>query len=631
MSSGGSRRGLRSFAGKQANAGSAALVYAAATGKDLGGGAEGGSEDSDGFGHYDVATNGAPRRAIRRLRRDELLYKVQDASIRGLPEQLGRLLEIEGGPAWPITTDALGLVRPLPRLDLLDERDTRGRTPLWLAVENAAASKNGVAVLKLLARKGADVDAAAPVKLDQHERDLSDSLLSSCLGTDGASLQKQVVGGCSAFLLATRRGDLHVMRALHELGADVQRADDDGRSPLCVAAASHGGSSNATLQLLLSMGVGLEHSDRCGLTALAFACARGNLYAAGMLMEAGAEKMARDFEGSPPFFHCAKFGHSEMLGEMLERWWPEESWASLLLDTVDSNGRTACHHAASHGEPDAVKALWELAGGGGGGGGGGGHDLLMSEDKDGRTPLLHACCSHFSYYHPKYQHRAGLRIVQMLSSLGSCSNSALLQARDELLDFDPHAGLWCPLLGRQYFEAGLARRKATRTQAVALAADEEEEEEEEEEAIGQQRLAAIWASLEQEVDAGLSHLRPALIDTTGQQAWAEAAVTHLSGRQAIRQWLEMALVVPQSTRAVILCHQRLAWASLAHTRLPGQPPPHRRGRPPAAAPLLLPTDLVEQVAESLPPECRQFARFEVCWQLLIDRRHAWTPEIRACE
>ena len=137
--------------------------------------------------------------------------------------------------------------------------------------------------------------------------------------------------------------------------------------------------------------------------------------------------------------------------------------------------------------------------------------------------------------------------------------------------------------------------------------------------------------LEQEVDAGLSHLRPALIDTTGQQAWAEAAVTHLSGRQAIRQWLEMALVVPQSTRAVILCHQRLAWASLAHTRLPGQPPPHRRGRPAAAAPLLLPTDLVEQVAESLPPECRQFARFEVCWQLLIDRRHAWTPETRACE
>ena len=56
-----------------------------------------------------------------------------------------------------------------------------------------------------------------------------------------------------------------------------------------------------SLQLLLSFGVDIERADRFGLTPLATACARGNLYAAGALVNAGARLMARDRQGAAPF------------------------------------------------------------------------------------------------------------------------------------------------------------------------------------------------------------------------------------------------------------------------------------------------------------------------------------------
>jgi hypothetical protein len=605
MSSGGTRRGLRAFAGNQANAGSAALVYQAATGNELGGGAEGGSENNDGicFGHYDVATLRAPKQAVRTIRRDELLYKVQDAAIRGLPEQLDRLLQMEGTNAWPTTSGTRGVAVPLPLESLLEEKDTRGRTPLWLAVENApvenpAASQKGVGVLTLLARKGANINATASVKLTQCEREIFDGL-----DTGG---HKERVSGCSAFLLATRRGNLHVMRALQKLGADVQLADDDGRTPLCVAAASRSASSNATLQLLISMGVDLEQSDRLGLTPLASACACGNLYAACRLVEAGAQKMAPDHEGAPPFFQAVRFGHFDMLRPMLERWWSHDCWPSLLLDTVDRHGRTACHYAASRCEPDCIRALWDLAGCSG-------HDLLMRQDAMGQTPLNHACASHYVDYHRYYHNTGALRSVQSIVGLGTYSHRELSEAIVDLVRMDPAGGIQLPFLGRDYY----CERRSIQSGQL--------EEAQGEEALSGRQMkhqsdgnnGTMWAALAERCTAstGLRHASTA---------------SPLSGRQLVRQWLEMVVVLPTEVRALVLCHQRLAWASVTHPRLSrlGQSTRNRSTQlSPAAA---LSVDLVGQVSESVPPEYRSFAAYAVCWRLLLDERLGWEPTVGAC-
>lgn len=607
--SSGSRRGLRAFAGRQANAGSAAVVYQAATGNELGGGAEGGSEDSDGmFGHYDVATLGAPRRAVRTFRRDELLYKVQDAAIRGLPDQLERLMQMEGTKAWPTTSGTRGVAVPLPRLSLLEEKDTRGRTPLWLTVENASknASKNGVAVIQLLAMKGANINATASVKLSEHERKVFDGMIGR---------HKQQVGMCSAFMLATRRGNLQVMRALQELGADVQRADDDGRSPLCVAATSCGGSSNAALQLLISIGVDLEQSDRMGMTPLACACAHGNLYAACTLVEAGAQKMALDREGAPPFFQSVKFGYFEMLRSMLKRWWPTCAWPSLLLDTVDSRGRTACHYAASRSEPDCIRALWELAGYSG-------HDLLMKPDAAMQTPLSHACSSYYAEYHQRYKRTGALRSVQLIVALGSYTRRELSEAIVELVRMDTNTRQ-CPLLGKEYYERGLTQSEDLEDAqgAKRMGFDSQANERSE---CGNVKM---WSALEETLAerAGLMRVSAAEVDSQPL----------LSGRQLAIQWLQMAVAVPAETRALILSHQRLAWASVAHPRLSGSSRSAKdscttqlgttlmQGSPAA----ILSIDLVGQVAESFGPQVCRFADYPVCWRLVFDARLAWTPAV----
>ena len=610
MSSAGThRRGLRSFAGKAANAGSAAVVYQAATGNELGGGAEGGSEDSDGmFGHYNVATLGAPSRGAVRLRRDELLYKVQDAAIRGLPQQLEFLLRMEGSDAWPTTSDRRGLAVPLPRLLLLEEKDARGRTPLWLAVENAATSKNAVAVIELLAQKGADINATASVKLSPWELAVFDGMEPG-RQTAATWSHKQQVGGCSPFLLATRRGSLHVMRALQELGADVQRPDDDGRNPLCVAAASRGGSSDATLQLLISMGVDLEQPDQLGLTPLAYACAHGNLHAACKLVEAGAQKMALDREGAPPFFQSVRFGHFDMLRPMLERWWPADFWPSLLFDTVDSQGRTACHYAALRTEPDCIRTLWELAGRNG-------HNLLMRHDNAGRTPLSHACTSYFIDYHRKYRDTGALQSVQFIVSLGSYSQCELSEAVLALMRMDP-TGVQCPLLGKQYYEQSLGRSEGM--PCVGHGGSHGQGK-----ALSNGAIGTVWLALAEHFAerAGLPR--------AGATVLADPST--MSGRQLVRQWLEMVIVLPKDTRALVLCHQRLAWASVTHPRLSRSDLTKERSRSrlaqqsPAA---LLPIDLVRQVVESFPPEYCRFADYPVCWRLLLDARLGWAPVLEA--
>ena len=584
--SSGPRSGLKAFAGAQANAGSAALVYQAATGRELA--AEGGSEDTeDSLGYYDVVT-GCPSlpRSVRRLRRDELLFKMQDAAIRDLPEQLARLLSLEGTPSWPVTQSQTqqGVMLPLLRRDLLEARDARGRTLLWLAVESSNAdpsARNGVAVIELLASRGADVDAIAPIREGPDDGDGEMAAAEGIRpGQDPHGRLPQPCG--TAFMLATRNNKTALMRALQELGADVQRPDESGRTPLCVAAASN---HNATLQLLLSMGVDLEVSinnpqhkvlifqenrvliydcvirlqrpDRWGRTPLTTACARGNMYAAGALVEAGARLMPRDHRGAPPFFRCCEFGHSWMLGELFERWWPATEWINQLK-TVDSGGRCLAHVAAE-GEPDCLTTVWELAGGGAAA-----QDLLMSRDSSGLTPLNYACSSmaRTSFYHKKYGDRAVLRIVQMLVNLCDYPRASLLDDIRQLITTDRNMWQQCPLLGRELYEA-----------AEVHGAPEPDPE----------RLATIWGELEEDMDI------------RGQRP--PPAVLPLSPRQAIRQHLEMAAAVPRQTRARLLCHQRLAWASATH------------GRVGASAESLSP-DLVEQVAASFAPECKEVRRIQ---------------------
>jgi hypothetical protein len=258
-----------------------------------------------------------------------------------------------------------------------------------------------------------------------------------------------------------------------------------------------------------------------------------------------------------------------------------------------------------------------------------GQDLLTRQDDMGRTPLDHACRSFYVDYHRKYRHAGALRSVQFIVGLGMYSQCELCEVIIDLVRMDPAGGVRIPLLGKEYYE-----------RALIQSVQSEEEAPDEEPAVSHQQLnehsetasaadGTIWVALDEHYAASAG-LRRASAATVPQAS--------LSGRQLVRQWLEMAVVLPTEVRALILCHQRLALASVTHPRLSslGQSTRNRASQehlgsrlPQQSPAALLSIDLVGQVSESFRPECRKFAEYAVCWRLLLDARLGWTPTVGA--
>lgn len=140
----------------------------------------------------------------------------------------------------------------------------------------------------------------------------------------------------SALLLAARdAGDLDLVRFLHERGAQIDRADASGRTPLSYAASA---GRTEIARYLLANGAALDSSDRRGRTPLFHAVLGNQLEMVRDLLERGAEVESADrFADTPFIMACAK-GFAEI--------------AQLLLDqgadraARNQEGRSAADRAA---------------------------------------------------------------------------------------------------------------------------------------------------------------------------------------------------------------------------------------------------------------------------------------------
>lgn len=174
--------------------------------------------------------------------------------------------------------------------------------------------------------------------LDPRPFTAEDRLLDAVRRGDGAAVRRAVALGVavesadalgrSALLLAVRdAGDLALARWLHEQGADPDRADAGGRTPLSFAAGAgrldlvsflleRGARLDApdgrgrtplfhavlrdrreTIAALLAAGADVDVTDRFHDTPLMLACAKGFDATARLLLEAGADRAIRDQEG----------------------------------------------------------------------------------------------------------------------------------------------------------------------------------------------------------------------------------------------------------------------------------------------------------------------------------------------
>lgn len=210
--------------------------------------------------------------------------------------------------------------------DVNAKNKTDGSTPLMCAVR-----KLNVNAVKLLLKKGADVNAA--------DKDGKTPLMHAVYAAGTRFFKTEYIPrdnppGCSQ----TFRQALKIARLLIKKGADVNKALNDGKTPLLVSAAIH--PYPHFMKLFIKHGADVNAKDDLGETALSLmSMFFKNPDVAKLLIKHGADVHARNKGGRTPLIcACVGFGH------------PKPSVIKLMIakgadvNAKDNDGKTALEY-----------------------------------------------------------------------------------------------------------------------------------------------------------------------------------------------------------------------------------------------------------------------------------------------
>ena len=148
---------------------------------------------------------------------------------------------------------------------------------------------------------------------------------------------------------ACQEGQVDAARLLLDNGAAVDRATEDGRTPLYVACEN--GHVDA-VRLLLDQGADVDRATNNGSTPLYAACNEGHVDAARLLLDNGAAVDRAQKQGATPLFITCVVGHIDLARLLLEK------GAEVDRATNTARGRTPLDIAKEEGH-SAVVALLE--------------------------------------------------------------------------------------------------------------------------------------------------------------------------------------------------------------------------------------------------------------------------------
>jgi ankyrin repeat protein len=139
----------------------------------------------------------------------------------------------------------------------------------------------------------------------------------------GADVEKGDTNGLTPLMGAAHSGHLGVVRELLEAGADVEKEDGHGHKPLHFAAGGGagevGGGLGVTQELLKIGAVDVDAGDNTGCTALMSAAHSGHLGVVRELLKAGADVNKENAMGATPLMQAACDGHFSVAWLLAEK------------------------------------------------------------------------------------------------------------------------------------------------------------------------------------------------------------------------------------------------------------------------------------------------------------------------
>jgi ankyrin repeat protein len=251
-----------------------------------------------------------------------------------------------------------------------DRADSDGETPLMLAARKGCSE-----VLRLLLARGAAVDTAYPA-------DGTTAFHDACWNNQAECAEALVRAGCDVGLknsngktgreVAEAQGHAAVVERLRAVVADQLRAAQavgPAPEPEPAAVAGDGGSAvqlleaikegdGAEMALLLAAGADpnasvagrLPSGEAVQVTPLVAAAARGQVEAARLLLDGGADLDHANSDGTTPLMVAAQSGHLELLRLLLAR--------GAAVDAAHiGDGFTAFHAACFKNQAECAEAL----------------------------------------------------------------------------------------------------------------------------------------------------------------------------------------------------------------------------------------------------------------------------------
>ena len=218
--------------------------------------------------------------------------------------------------------------------------DDASEAAAWLAVAARRGERNAADARERLL-------AAAPIKATVDSRRRETALLRSMsrLGAEPAAgdTRRDIEERLRA---AATLGDTEEVEQLLAANADIETADEDGRTPLIEAAWRGYG---RIAMKLLQAGAQLDKADRSGNAPIAWAAINGHTNLIVMLIEAGASVDIIDSQGFTPLMRAAWNGHGASVTALLA--------AGAQPRQANRMGKTAIDYARLSGNPGVLRLL----------------------------------------------------------------------------------------------------------------------------------------------------------------------------------------------------------------------------------------------------------------------------------